>query len=110
MDADTGQIQTSLRTNHDSDDGAQVGLLPDQVEGPLAFFTDDGAYNQDNVTAGIAQRHPDATIIVPPRSSAVPSNLAETAPTQRDRHLQHITEHGSAAWQRASRYNLRARS
>jgi len=109
VDADTGQIHASLLTNHDSDDGAQVGPLLDQVKGPLASFIGDGAYDQDNVTAAIAERYPDATIIVPPRSSAVLSNMAETAPTQRDRHLQHITEHGRTAWQKAVGYNLRPR-
>ncbi|MDQ2763591.1 MAG: IS5 family transposase [Pseudomonadota bacterium] len=79
VDADTGQIHASLLTNHDSDDAAQAGPLLDQVEGPLASFTGDAAYDQDNVTATIA-RHPDATVIVPPRSSAVPSNMAEIAP------------------------------
>ena len=110
VDADTGQIHAGLLTNHDSDDGAQVGPLLDQVEGPLASFTGDGAYDQDNVTAAVAAHHPDATIIVPPRSSAVPSDTVATAPTQRDRHLQHIIEHGRTAWQKASGYNLRARA
>src|SRR5205814_8138837 len=32
--------------------------------------------------------------IVPPRSSAVPSETAENAPTPRDRHLQAIAKHG----------------
>jgi len=45
---------------------------------------------------------------VPPRSSAVPSATAETAPTKRDRHLQLIAERGRMGWQRASGYNLRA--
>ena len=57
----------------------------------------------------MAERHPEAAIIVPPRSTAVPSETAETAPTQRDRHLQTIAEHGRAAWQRASGYTKRAR-
>ena len=39
---------------------------------------------------------------MPPQSTAVPSETAETAPTQRDRHLQGIAEHGRAAWQKAS--------
>ena len=47
---------------------------------------------------------------VPPRSSAVPSETAETAPTQRDRHLQAIAETGRMGWQKASGYNLRARA
>ena len=46
---------------------------------------------------------------MPPRSTAVPSDTAGTAPTQRDRHLQHIAGHGRMAWQKASGYNKRAR-
>ena len=46
---------------------------------------------------------------MPPRSTAVPSETAATAPTQRDRHLQCIAEHGRAAWQKASGYTTRAR-
>ena len=44
---------------------------------------------------------------MPPRSTAVPSEAAETAPTQRDRHLQAIVGHGRAAWQKASGYTKR---
>jgi len=47
---------------------------------------------------------------VPPRSTAVPSEAAETAPTQRNRHLQSIAEHGRAAWQKASGYTTWARA
>ena len=53
-------------------------------------------------------RHPDAAVIVPPRSSAVPSEAAETAPTQRDAHLRSIAERGRMGWQKASGYNWRA--
>jgi len=51
----------------------------------------------------------DAAVVVPPRATAVPSEMAESAPTQRDGHLQHIAEHGRMAWQNASGYNRRAR-
>src|SRR5215472_18223847 len=50
----------------------------------------------------------DSAVIVPPRSNAVPSETAETAPTPRDRHLQAIAEHGRMSWQKASGYNWRA--
>jgi hypothetical protein len=53
-------------------------------------------------------RHPKADVVVPPRSSAVPSDTAETAPMRRDRHLQRIAERGRMSWQRASGYNWRA--
>ena len=68
-----------------------------------------GSYDQDRVYASVAQRHPDAAVVVPPRATAVPSDTAETAPTRRDGHLQHIAEHGRMAWQNASEYNRRAR-
>ena len=70
----------------------------------------DGAYDQDGVTASVAERHPAAAIIVPPRANAVPSQTAETAPTQRDHHLQQIAKHGRMAWQTASGYTKHARA
>jgi len=118
MDAGTGKIVASLLTAHDADDGAQVSPLLGQVCDPIASFTGDGAYDQDGVTASVAERYPAAAIIVPPRANAVPSDTAETAPTQRDRHLRHveprgspdIAKHGRMAWQAASGYTKRARA
>ena len=45
---------------------------------------------------------------MPPRSSAVPTATAQTAPTRRDRHLEVIAERGRLGWQKASGYNWRA--
>jgi hypothetical protein len=109
VDAETGRIVASALTSKDVDDGTQVGPLLDQVTDPVASFTGDGAYDQDAVYATVAERHPDAAVIVPPRTTAVPSGAAETAPTQRDRHLQCITEKGRMAWQQASGYNRRTK-
>src|SRR4051812_30215789 len=110
VDANTGQIVASVLTSHDADDGAQVGPLLDQVAGPVASFTGDGAYDQEGVSASVAARHPEAAIIGPPRATAVPSATAESEPTPRDRHLQLIAEKGRMAWQRASGYTKRARA
>jgi hypothetical protein len=110
LDADTGQIVAATLTTKEVDDSAEVGILLDQVGGPVASFTADGAYDQEGVAAAVAERHPEAAIIVPPRSTAVPSETAETAPTQRDRHLHSVAEHGRAAWQKASGYTKRARA
>jgi len=79
MDADTGQIAAAVLTTSDIDDASQVGPLLDQVDGTLASFTADGAYDQDGVYGQVAARHPEASVIVPPRSSAVPSDTAQTA-------------------------------
>ena len=108
VDADTGQIVAAELTSNDVDDGSQVGPLLEQIAGPVASFTGDGAYDRDDVYREVGQRHPDAAVIVPPRSSAVPSATAETTPTQRDRHLQQIADRGRMVWQRASGYNWRA--
>ena len=108
IDADTGQIVAVSLTAKEVDDGAEVGALLDQVDSAVAAFTADGGYDQDSVSAAIAERHPAAAIIGPPRATAVPSETAETAPTQRDRHLRCIAEHGRMAWQKRSGYTRRA--
>ncbi len=110
LDADTGQIVPAALTAKEIDDGAEVGPLLDQVPGPLASFIADRAYDQESVSTAVAERHPEAVIVVPPRSTAVSSETAATAPTQRDRHLQCIAEHGRAAWQKASGYTKRDRA
>ncbi len=107
-DADTGRIVASALTDKDADDGSQVGPLLDRVDGPVASFTGDGAFDRDDVYAGVAARHPGAAVVVPPRSGAVPSEAAEAAPTQRDLHIRCIAERGRMGWQRASGYNRRA--
>ena len=109
VDANTGRIVAATLTSKDMDDASQVGPLLDQVAGPVALLTGDGGYDQNCVYDSVAQRHPDADVVVPPRANAVPSDTAETAPTQRDRNLRHIAEHGRMAWQNASGYNTRAR-
>jgi hypothetical protein len=108
VDADTGRIVASELTGKDVDDGSRVAPLLDLVDEPVASFTADGAYDRDDVYAGVAARHPEAAVVVPPRSSAVPSDTADTAPTRRDQHLQCIAEHGRMGWQKASGYNHRA--
>ena len=66
---------------------------------PLASFVGDGAYDQSGIYGTVTECHPAAEVIVPPRSTAVLSEDAETTPTQRDWHLQNIAEHGRMAWQ-----------
>ena len=108
VDADTGQIVAAEVTTNDVDDGSRVGPLLDQVTDPVASFTGDGAYDRDDVYGAVAGRHPEAAVVAPPRSTAVPSATADTAPTQRDRHLQMIAERGRMGWQKAAGYNRRA--
>jgi len=117
VDAGTGRIVAATLTAKDVDDASQAGPLLDQVAGAVASFTGDGAYDGEPVCRAVAERHPQAAVVIPPRATAVPSDTAESAPTQRDGHVQHveprgspdIAEHGRMAWQNASGYNRRAR-
>ncbi len=54
VDADTGRIAAATVTTSDVDDASQVGSLLDQVDGPVASFTADGAYDQDGVYGEVA--------------------------------------------------------
>ncbi len=110
MGTSTSEIVAASLTAKEIDDGAEVGPLLDQATGVVASFTADGGYDQDRIYASVTNRHPEAVVVVPPRATAAPSDTAETAPTQRDRHLQHSAEHGRMAWQKASAYTTRARA
>jgi DDE family transposase len=70
VDADTGEIVAAELTSNDIDDGSQVGPLLDQGTRPVASFIGDGAFDRDDAYGEVAERHPDAAVIVPPRSSA----------------------------------------
>ena len=59
VDAGTGRIVASTLTPKDVDDASQADPLLDQVAGSVASFTADGAYDQDRVYAGVAERHPE---------------------------------------------------
>ena len=108
IDAKTGMIVASTLTSKEVDDAAELGALLDQVDEPLAAVVADGAYDQDRVYDDVAEHSAEAAVVVPPRSTAVLSASAETDPTQRDRHIQAIAEHGRMSWQRTSGYNARA--
>jgi hypothetical protein len=109
MDAGTGEIVAAALTANDVGDASQVGPLLDQLEGPVASLTGNGAYDQESLYRSVIDRDPEALVIVPPRLTAVLSETAETAPTQRDRHLQCIADKGRIAWQKGAGYSTRSR-
>src|SRR3954467_13921410 len=90
----------------------QTDMLVSWAEMPRSpghAFTGDGAYDRDDVYDAVAERHPDAAVIVPPRATAVPSDAADTAPTQCDQHLKQIAERGRMGWQRLQSARLGGR-
>jgi hypothetical protein len=108
FDAVSGRIVASILTDRDVDDASQVGPLLDQIADPVELFLGDGGYDRTNVYTALDERHPDATVVVPPRADAVLSATADTEPTQRDGHIQAIAGKGRMAWQRDSGYHQRA--
>jgi hypothetical protein len=109
IDAESGEVVAIELAEKDVDDAARTGALLDQIIDPMASFAADGAYDQDRVYQAVAERAPDAAVILPPRSTAVPGICADIAPTQRDQHIQEIAEHGRKGWQRSNGYNVRAK-
>ena len=61
-----------------------------------------GASDGEAVYDAVAERHPEAAVIIPPRATAVPN---ESTTTQRDRHIAEIEKHARMGWQRRSGYN-----
>src|SRR5450759_2969574 len=98
VDANNDMIVAQTLTDQDPDDPSQVASLLDQIDGRIARVTADGAYDGDPTYPTIAAHGDDIEVVIPPRSSAVPSG-EPGPPTQRDRHLKMITERGRLAWQ-----------
>ena len=108
VDPDSGEILASELTTTDDGDASLVGPLLDQIDCPISAVFADGAYDGEPIYRSVAEHTPDAAVIIPPRSTAVPSDTAETAPTQRDRHIEMIEERGRLGWQRAVDYGKRS--
>jgi transposase len=105
IDADSHEIVAVELTADDVGDISALPDLLDQIDGSVGSVTADGAYDGQAVYDAVMQRHPAATVIIPPRSTAVPS---ETGATQRDEHLRTIEKHGRLGWQRRSGYSRRS--
>src|SRR3712207_3754107 len=110
VDPNSGEILASELTTIEEGDAALVGPLLGQITSPIASVTADGAYDGEPVYRAVAERQPDlpAAVVIPPRASAVPSPTADTAPSQRDRHLRMIREKGRLGWQKAVGYGRRS--
>jgi Transposase DDE domain len=110
-DGESGEIVAIELTSKEIeiDNAARSDALLDQLTDPIASFTADGAYDQDRGYETVAERQRDAAVMVPPRSTAVPSACAKPAPTPRHRHIQDIAERGRMGGQKSSGYNLRAK-
>jgi Transposase DDE domain len=110
VDPDSGEILASELTTNEEGDASQVGALLAQIPGPLGSVTADGAYDGEPVYRAVSERQPGppVAVVIPPRSTAVPSTAAGTTPGQRDQHIQLIRDKGRLGWQKAVGYGRRA--
>jgi hypothetical protein len=105
VDAGTHEIVAVELTPDDVGDVSELSGLLDQIDADVASLTADGAYDGETVYDAVADRYPEAEIIIPPRATAVPNEIRTT---QRDRHIATIEKHGRMGWQRRSGYNRRS--
>src|ERR1700676_229348 len=105
IDANSHEIVAVELTPDEVGDVTAVPDLLDQIDGSVASVTGDGAYDADVVYDEIIRRHPEADVIIPPRSTAV---MSESGTTRRDAHLRTIERHGRVGWQRRSGYCRRS--
>ena len=103
-----GWIHASKITDDHEQDPCQVPDLLDQVEREINSFVGDGIYDRDSVYEAVMRHSPLATLIVPPRKDAVVSSRANTASSQRDRHVRGILKMGRSKWKRESGYYLQS--
>jgi len=110
VDPSTGEILACELTSNEEGDASQMGPLLEQIPGPLASVVADGAYDGEPVYRAVSERQsdPPVAVVIPPRSTAVPSTNAETTPSQRDRHIQLVRDKGRMGWQKAVGYGRRS--
>ena len=109
IDPDTGEVLASALTTTEEGDASLVRPLLDQIAVPIAAVLADGAYDGDPVYRAVADRAPAATVIIPPRATAVVSEVsAAGAPTPRDRHIEMIAAKGRLGWQKAVGHGRRS--
>ncbi len=110
VDPSTGEILASELTSNEEGDASQVGQLLGQIAGPITSVTADGAYDGEPVYRAVAERQPNppVAVVIPPRSTAVPSPDFVITPSQRDHHIQMIQAKGRLGWQKAVGYGRRS--
>lgn len=107
LDADSGEIVAHTLTDQDAGDVSQVAPLLDQIGGPIAQFTADGAYDGKPTYDAVIDHSAAAAIVIPPRANAVePSD--DRPPGQRNRHIAAINSDGRMKWQVSNGYGTRS--
>jgi transposase len=82
VDAATNAIIAATLTTGSEGDTSQVGPLLDQTPGSIGTIMVDVAYDGEPIYQTAAARDPAATVVIPPRSTALPrsTNLRTARP------------------------------
>ena len=103
LDLISGQIVCSDLTADDIGDPTALTGLLDQIDGPVALFLADGAYDGEPTCAVLTERFgASIKVTIPAPKNAVLSPDAARNPCIRDRHIVGIAAHGRMAWQTSS--------
>jgi len=98
-----GVIVAEALTDGNADDATRAPGLIDDVDGGIASFTADAAYDTTAIYNAAAARG--AKVIVPPRMSAARSKRSNA----RDRTVRRIRKIGRRRWKKESGYHRQAR-
>ena len=109
LNLNTGEIVCSELTREDVGDPTVVPDLLNQIDGCVATFLGDGAYDGERARQELADRFDGVQVIIPPPKTAVPSPEAETGPTPRDKDILSIQKNGRMSWQTETGFGRRSR-
>ncbi len=93
---DAHEIAGAKMTPDNVGDVSAAADLLARIERSVGSMAGDGARDCQMVCDAVAKRHPQAAVIILPRSTAVSS---KTATTQRDNHLEMTARQGRIGWQ-----------
>jgi len=104
----TQEIEAEVLTENSEHDADQVDGLLDQVNGPVAAFYGDGAYDQWKVYDSLSDRA--VRPIIPPRRNAKikQHGNARATPLVRDEAIRRIRHIGRKRWKEEIGYHLRS--
>jgi transposase len=110
LDLVSGEIVCADLTTDDVGDPTALPGLLDQIDGPVAKFIADGAYDGAPTRDLLETRLGEIVeVIIPPPKTAVQSPQSASVPSARDRHIAEIENKGRMAWQKSTGYNQRSR-
>jgi len=103
----TGVIVAQALTHGSADDAKAALDLIDNVEGGIASFTADAAY--DTIAIYNASTARGAGVVIPPSRSATRSRQRRSRSSARDRTIMRVNDIGRRQWKKESGYHQQAR-